>query len=242
MQSCHSSSYTVSYKLCFSLPSLHAPRERETLLTRRRAEAEHERIRGEQRRVAEAAVNLQPHPEEQTGFIPFYSESVTKGGGANITLKHPPPLPWYHGALPQCSLPAARKEMGMLEGRKRLPAEVIVCFASPHVIGISHAAQLAPLLRAPLSRDRVLAAAETIHAGDEALPAAAVVRRLTDAAKGRGVKQPKAATIIRDAEGKIMLKAQRAANGSLSLTIPPAAARNRPELLKAMADLLDRLN
>ena len=63
-------------KLCPSshAPSLSPPRERETLLTRRRAEAEHERIRGEQRRVAEAAVNLQPHPEEQTGFIPFYSE------------------------------------------------------------------------------------------------------------------------------------------------------------------------
>ena len=78
LQSCHSSSYTVFYKLCPSpsphAPSLPPPRERETLLTRRRAEAEHERIRGEQRRVAEAAVNLQPHPEEQTGFIPFYSK------------------------------------------------------------------------------------------------------------------------------------------------------------------------
>ena len=122
----------------------------------------------------------------------------------------------------------------------RLPAEVIACFASPHVIGISHAAQLAPLLRAPISRDRVLAAAETIRAGAEALPPATVVRRLADAAKGRGVKPPKTPTIIRDADGKILLKAQRAPNGSLSLTIPPAAARNRAELLKAIADLLDR--
>jgi ParB family chromosome partitioning protein len=124
----------------------------------------------------------------------------------------------------------------------RLPAEVIACFASPHVIGISHAAQLAPLLHAPVSRDRVLAAAETLRAGAETLPPAAVVRRLADAAKSRGIKPPKTPTIIRDSDGKILLKAQRAPNGSLSLTIPPAAARNRAELLKAMADLLDRLN
>ena len=45
------------------------------MLARRRAEVEQERIRSEQRRVAEAAVNLQPHPAEaQQGFIPFYSE------------------------------------------------------------------------------------------------------------------------------------------------------------------------
>jgi len=116
----------------------------------------------------------------------------------------------------------------------RLPAEVIACFASPHVIGISHAAQLAPLLRAPISRDRVLAAAETLRA--EALPPAAIVRRLAQAAKGRGLKPPKAATIIKGTDGKILLKAQRAANGTLSLTIQPAA--NRTELLKAIADLL----
>lgn len=49
-------------------------REREAVLSRRRAEVERERIKGEQRRVAEAAVNLQPHPEDQQpGFIPFYS-------------------------------------------------------------------------------------------------------------------------------------------------------------------------
>ena len=49
-------------------------REREAVLIRRRAEVERERIKGEQRRVVEAAVNLQPHPEDQQpGFIPFYS-------------------------------------------------------------------------------------------------------------------------------------------------------------------------
>ena len=53
-------------------------REREGLLARRRAEIEQERIRTEQKRVAEAAVNLQPHPAEaQQGFIPFYSEFST---------------------------------------------------------------------------------------------------------------------------------------------------------------------
>jgi hypothetical protein len=68
------------------------------------------------------------------------------------------------------------------------------------------------------------------------------VRRLADAAKGRGVKPPKTPTIIRDADGKILLKAQRAPNGTISLMIPPASARNRGELLKAIADLLDHPN
>ncbi len=49
--------------------------EKDALLSRRRAEAERDRIRGEQRRVAEAAVKLKPHPEDaQPGFIPFFSE------------------------------------------------------------------------------------------------------------------------------------------------------------------------
>jgi hypothetical protein len=62
------------------------------------------------------------------------------------------------------------------------------------------------------------------------------------AAKGRGVKPQLPPTIIKDADGKILLKAQRATNGGISLTIPPASARNRSELLSAMAELLDRLS
>ena len=38
----------------------------------------------------------------------------------------------------------------------RLPDEILACFASPHVIGISHAANIAPLLNRPPIRARIL--------------------------------------------------------------------------------------
>ena len=65
--------------------------ERSSILSQRKAVVQKERIRVERQQVAEAAVNLKPHPDNvQPGFIPFFK----------------------------------RKEMG-LEGRKRMPADVI---------------------------------------------------------------------------------------------------------------------
>jgi hypothetical protein len=65
--------------------------ERLGILSQQQAVAEKERIKVERERVAEAAMNLKPHPDNvQPGFIPFFK----------------------------------RKEMG-LEGRKRMPADVI---------------------------------------------------------------------------------------------------------------------
>ncbi len=46
----------------------------------------------------------------------------------------------------------------------RLPAEVVACFQSPHVIGISHAARLAPLLDSPRGRTKLLAEAGALAA------------------------------------------------------------------------------
>jgi hypothetical protein len=57
-----------------SLPPPFYRREREAVMSKRRAEAEQARIKDEKERVAAQAVNLQPHPEDQKGFIPFYSE------------------------------------------------------------------------------------------------------------------------------------------------------------------------
>ena len=46
----------------------------------------------------------------------------------------------------------------------RLPTDIVAAFASPHAIGISHAAILAPLLRADDQRDRIVAEAKRLAA------------------------------------------------------------------------------
>ena len=46
----------------------------------------------------------------------------------------------------------------------KLPDWVVAAFGSAHVIGISHAAKLAPLLRAPLTRKQIQANAEALGA------------------------------------------------------------------------------
>jgi ParB family chromosome partitioning protein len=45
-----------------------------------------------------------------------------------------------------------------------LPPDIVEAFASPHTIGISHAAILAPLLRADDQRDRIVAEAKRLAA------------------------------------------------------------------------------
>ena len=44
----------------------------------------------------------------------------------------------------------------------RLPTDIVAAFASPHAIGISHAAILAPLLRADDQRDRIVTEAKRL--------------------------------------------------------------------------------
>ena len=75
----------------------------------------------------------------------------------------------------------------------RLPSEILACFASPHVIGISHAAAIAPLLNRPPVRERILEAAAALAreqqahraAGTAPLAPAAVLARLTQTARDR---------------------------------------------------------
>ena len=73
----------------------------------------------------------------------------------------------------------------------RLPPEVVAAFGSSHVIGISHGAVLAPLLRVPPTAARLSGAArlladeQVVRAGqgEPPLPPAAVVRQLAAAAQ-----------------------------------------------------------
>jgi ParB family transcriptional regulator, chromosome partitioning protein len=123
----------------------------------------------------------------------------------------------------------------------RLPQEVVASFGSPHVIGISHAAVLAPLLRAPKTRERVMEAAVQLTQETAALAPAAVVRRLVQAAEGKGGRPAVKEVAVRDADGGILAKGQRTQGGSAAITIPNVGSRNRAEVLRAVAELLEQI-
>jgi ParB family chromosome partitioning protein len=121
----------------------------------------------------------------------------------------------------------------------RLPEAVVRSFASPHQIGISHAAALAPLLRAPKTRALVMAEAEQ-WAGQGATPAA-VVRRLVAAASGKPAKRRAKEVEVKDAAGKLVAQALQSPAGTLSITVPGYAGWDRTQLLAALDELLDKI-
>lgn len=106
----------------------------------------------------------------------------------------------------------------------KLPTDIIAAFGSPHVIGISHGASLAPLLRAEEQRERLLTEARTLQTEQRALTAngaapispAAVVQRLVAAAnsrpKMRGANRSKV-HVVRAADGVVVVRGQKAERG-----------------------------
>jgi ParB family chromosome partitioning protein len=106
----------------------------------------------------------------------------------------------------------------------KLPEEIVTALGAPHVLGISHGAALAPLLPSGEQRDRILTEARALGAqqrelagmGASMIVAAAVLRRLTDAAH-KPVQSRHAGRarefVIRDAGGTIVARAQRTARG-----------------------------
>lgn len=128
----------------------------------------------------------------------------------------------------------------------RLPPEVIATFGSPQVIGITHAAVLAPLLRVPKTRERVLEAAATLieeEAVGAQLKPAAVVRRLSQAAaeRGRGGKRPSREVAVQGPDGVVIVTGHRGRSGSIAISLSRAAARNRADVIRGVAELLDQL-
>lgn len=134
----------------------------------------------------------------------------------------------------------------------KLPADIISAFGSPQVIGISHGAALAPLLRNPEQRDRILVEAralgrqqrELASCGERLIVAAAVLRRLADAA-GKPAHLPRSSRakelVIRGADGTILARAQRAARGGgLTINLPAPAKHERAALLTALEQLLEQ--
>ncbi len=133
----------------------------------------------------------------------------------------------------------------------KLPAEVMAAFGSPHVVGISHSATLAPLLRVAEKRDRVLdevtgLAAEQARLstqGQPFLPPAAVLHRLVRAAQGAGARGPKHREhVVRGADGTVLARASRnARGGGLAITIPNPAKQERLSIIAAVSEVLDVL-
>jgi ParB family chromosome partitioning protein len=130
----------------------------------------------------------------------------------------------------------------------RLPPEVVAAFGSPHVIGISHAAVLAPKLRAPKSREQVIAAAGDLAAeqqklaekGEPTISAASVARRLLAPGSRPGARSKQMTSVV-DEGGTTIVKGQRVRGGGLSVTVPDVRAVPRARLVAAFSELVDRI-
>jgi ParB family transcriptional regulator, chromosome partitioning protein len=131
----------------------------------------------------------------------------------------------------------------------RLPAEILGSFGSPHVIRITHAAALAPLLRVPPMRERMIAAAallahqQAASAGEGRSPvlAASVVRSLVQAAEQKPGRRVSKEIVIREPGGAILARGQGGRGGLVSLTLPNVPSRDRAEVMKTVAALLDQV-
>jgi ParB family transcriptional regulator, chromosome partitioning protein len=121
----------------------------------------------------------------------------------------------------------------------RLPAEILACFASPHVIGISHAAALAPLLSHPHSRARLFAQAAAIAAAaqerkDESpLAPATVVAQLVRAGRNSAKSAPRD-EVFKDASGRVLVTARPEGRGGALFIVPAAANADRSAVLAAI--------
>jgi ParB family transcriptional regulator, chromosome partitioning protein len=131
----------------------------------------------------------------------------------------------------------------------KLPAEILAAFGSPHVIRISHGAVLAPLLRLPPQRERMIAEARAVGAsqaeratrGAAPMPPATVLQRLTVAAKPPSrTSRPGGECVIRDSDGSIVARGQRAARGGAVAISVPALGKFRTDgILDAVRAILE---
>ena len=135
----------------------------------------------------------------------------------------------------------------------RLPAEIVAAFAAPLAVGISHAAVLAPLLRAHDQRDRILAEArrlaaeriELIARGGPLPSAAGVMQRLTTAARAQAVTRRAGVAreyVVRSPEGSIIARGQSGGRGGgITVSFPTPGKHNRAALVSAIEEILDNI-
>lgn len=134
----------------------------------------------------------------------------------------------------------------------RLPKEILASFGTPHVIGISHCATLAPLLRVPVQRSHVLEEARRIadeqtallQKGSQPMPPAAVVSRLVKCAReaGHSRKIKISEHVVRSADGAILARGQKAERGTaLIIKVPAPGKHTRENLLRAVAEIIEEI-
>lgn len=135
----------------------------------------------------------------------------------------------------------------------KLPSDILASFGSPHVLGISHSAKLAPILKKGPTQLLLIEEAKRItdeqkarHANGQAfLPPAAVVQRLLGKFKS-DIKRPKVAAsqefVARSLDGHIIARGEKAARGGrMSIVIPTPARFDRRQLLSAVDEILESL-
>jgi ParB family chromosome partitioning protein len=130
----------------------------------------------------------------------------------------------------------------------KLPTELLACFESPHVIGISHAAALAPSLTHPRDKQVLLKEAGVIAAeqqdrkekGLNYLGAAQVVARLTNARNKRSAAPAKNRNIS-DKSGKMVLQLAFGPKGEAVFKIPKARLQDHDAILKAVEEGLSSM-
>lgn len=130
----------------------------------------------------------------------------------------------------------------------RLPLEVMAAFGTPHALGISHAAQLAPALKTVALRDRMSVRSKEVAAEQQAragraetpLSPAEVTRRLLDVS--RPARKPAQCAEAKDAGGKVIARAERGRGGAITIVIPKPDAVNGSELMMGMMAMLEKLS
>jgi ParB family chromosome partitioning protein len=135
----------------------------------------------------------------------------------------------------------------------RLPADIVEAFASPHAIGISHAAILAPLLRIDDQRDRIVAEgrrlaaerAELVGRGEPLLTPAGVMQRLTNAGRAQIVARRAGVPrehVVRSSTGTVVARGQSGSRGgAVTISFPTPAKHARAALVSAVEEILDRM-
>jgi ParB family chromosome partitioning protein len=136
----------------------------------------------------------------------------------------------------------------------KLPTDIMAAFGSPHVIGISHAATLAPLLRSTTQSERLTAEARRLRAeqtdlaarGAPVIQPAAVLQRLVTAVRQPVVsRQPSGSKehVVRSSENGVVARGQRAGRGGgITISIPAPARHERSALLAAFEEILNQIS
>ena len=123
---------------------------------------------------------------------------------------------------------------------------MLAAFGSTAAIGISHAAKLAPLLRAPFMRKLVQEAslrvaeeqADRRSSGAALLSASQVLSKLLTSPVAKDVRQ----AVVTDNRNRTLVSGERLGSGTVTIKLTPTVQRDRETALEAVRQLLDKLS